>query len=111
MVVAVVGLGLIRPKCNSADTSVSLELNDAELNRAVEDLEAVECSLARLTGCLIRNGFKDYKPGRPAWGIREMSEGTVTTCMNQQFIVGEHGSPRGVVSGRPSNCRVAAGAI
>lgn len=60
MVMSVAGLCFISPKGNPADTLVCFKFNDAGLNRAIEDSEAIQHSLACSVGRLIRNIFDDY---------------------------------------------------
>ena len=80
VVVTMTGLCFVRTEGNPADTLVCLELYDAGLNWAVEDLQPVESALARFLRRLVENIFDDYEPAWPRSGIGEPSKGTVAIC-------------------------------
>ncbi len=71
VVMAVSGLCLIRTERNPIDALICLKLHDARLNRATENLEAVQCALVCLARRLVRDILYNDKPVRPSRGIRE----------------------------------------
>ena len=92
MIVTMASFSFVSPERNPADALIRYEFSNAGLDRAVEDSEAIKRALANLAGCLVCNIFDNYKPVGPVGSICESGEGTVAVCMDQEFVMTEHGS-------------------
>ena len=84
-------LCLVGPEGNPANALIRYIFNNAGLDRAVEDSEAIECALPSPVGRLACNIFDNHKPVRPIDSVGEAGKGAVTIRMDEQFVVAEDG--------------------
>ncbi len=83
VIVTVTSLRLVGPKRNPAHPLVLRKFDDARLDRAVEDFEAIQGTLSPCLRRFAHNVFDDDKPTWSGWDIGTAGERLMAGCVNE----------------------------